>query len=86
MGFILSGTGIGGLVLAPVLHYLLDHLGVQWALRILGIWNLAVGLPVACVVRQRPGFGARSSNQNTRINMALVTRGTFFTPGTRCLL
>lgn len=77
MGFVLAGSGIGGLVLAPVLRYMLDHIGCQWALRVLGIWNLIVGLPVACVVRQRPGFGARSANGSTRINMGLITKGTF---------
>ena len=77
MGFILAGSGVGGLVLAPVLRQLLDRLGVQWALRILGIWNLIVGLPVSCVVRQRPGFGAQAANISTRVNMTLVTKGTF---------
>jgi len=51
--------------------------GVQWALRILGIWILVVGLPVGCVVWQRPGFGARAANRSTRVNMALVKKGTF---------
>lgn len=77
MGFVLAGSGVGGLVLAPVLRHLLDRAGVQWALRILGIWNFVVGLPVGCVVRQRPGFGARAANRSTRVNMALMTKGTF---------
>lgn len=77
MGFVLAGSGVGGVVLAPVLRYLLNSVGVGWALRILGIWNLIVGLPVACVVRQRPGFGARATNRSTRVNMKLVTKGTF---------
>lgn len=75
MGLILAGSGAGGLVMAPVLNHLVDKYGVGWALRILGMWNLVVGIPVACVVKQRdgPGFGAR----RTRLNMALVKRGTF---------
>ena len=77
MGFVLAGSGVGGVVLAPVLRYLLNNVGVGWTLRILGIWNLVVGLPVSCVIRQRPGFGASAANRSTRINMKLVTKGTF---------
>lgn len=74
MGVILAGSGVGGLVIAPVLQILLDKYGVHWALRILGIWNLAIGIPVSCVVRHRPGYGIRG---RTRMNMGLVKRGTF---------
>ena len=77
MGFILAGSGVGGLVFAPVLRSLLDRVGIQWTLRILGIWNLVVGLPVGCVVRQRSSFGARVANSSTRANMTLMTKGTF---------
>ncbi|KAF9498832.1 monocarboxylate transporter [Pleurotus eryngii] len=74
MGVILAGSGVGGLVIAPVLQVLLDKYGVQWALRILGIWNLVIGLPVSCVVKHRPGFGTRG---RTRLNLRLVTSSTF---------
>lgn len=74
MGVILAGSGIGGLVIAPVLQILLDKYGVHWALRILGLWNLLVGIPVASVVKHRPGFGVRG---RTRMNMGLIKRGTF---------
>ncbi|KAG6829269.1 hypothetical protein H0H92_005089 [Tricholoma furcatifolium] len=74
MGVILAGSGIGGVVIAPVLQTLVDKYGVGWALRILGIWNLLLGIPVGCVVRHRIGFGIRA---RTRINMGLVKRGTF---------
>ncbi|KAJ3861372.1 MFS general substrate transporter [Lentinula novae-zelandiae] len=53
MGTILAGSGVGGLVMALVLQFLLDHYGIQWALRILGVWNLAVAVPVSMVVRHR---------------------------------
>ncbi|KAG5637794.1 hypothetical protein H0H81_003186 [Sphagnurus paluster] len=74
MGLILAGSGIGGMVIAPVLNLLINKYGVHWALRILGIWNLAVGIPIACVIRHRPGFGTRG---RTRMNIGLVKRGTF---------
>lgn len=79
MGVILAGSGVGGLVIAPVLQVLLDKYGVGCALRTLGIWNLVIGVPVSCVIRHRPGFGfhrGRSAG-TTRINMALIKKGTF---------
>jgi MFS family permease len=74
VGFVLAGSGAGGVVMAPVLQTLLDRYGVHWALRILGIWNLAVGIPVACVARHRSGFGA---GMRTRMSMTVIKRGTF---------
>ncbi|KIM82234.1 hypothetical protein PILCRDRAFT_820618 [Piloderma croceum F 1598] len=77
MGFVLAGSGIGGLVLAPLLRFLLDRVGVQWALKILAIWNFVIALPVSLVIRQKPGFGARAADRGTMINKALMTKGTF---------
>ena len=74
MGVILAGSGVGGVVMAPVLQTLLEKYGLAWALRILGIWNLIVGIPVACVLRRRPGFGI---GDRSRMNMGLIKRGTF---------
>ena len=48
MGFILSGNGVGGLILAPLLHLMLERVGIRWTLRALGAWNLVVTVPVAC--------------------------------------
>ncbi|KAF5383380.1 hypothetical protein D9757_008389 [Collybiopsis confluens] len=84
MGFILAGSGIGGLVMALVLQFLLDHYGVQWALRILGIWNLVVAIPVSLVVKQRPGYGQSSqgsgaaSRIRSTVNSTLLRKGTFW--------
>ena len=72
MGFVLAGSGIGGLVLAPVIHTLLEGVGVEWTLRILGLWNAVVCIPVACVVRRPPGF-----QNKTRLDLQLAKRGTF---------
>ncbi|KAF7341566.1 Monocarboxylate transporter [Mycena sanguinolenta] len=77
MGCILSGAGIGGLVMAPILQVLLDKYGVRGALRILSAWNLGVAIPIAWVIRRRPGFDGMGNGANTRINMVLVKRGTF---------
>lgn len=74
VGFVLSGSGVGGVVMALVLQTLLNGYGVHWALRILGVWNLVVGIPVACVVRHRPGFAVGT---RTTVSMTVVNRGTF---------
>ncbi|OBZ78981.1 Monocarboxylate transporter 12 [Grifola frondosa] len=74
MGIVLAGSGVGGLVLAPVFHLLLDRFGVRWALRILGLWNFVLGIPVASVLTKRHGS---ASQGRTRVSMALVKRGTF---------
>jgi len=77
MGCILSGAGVGGLVMAPVLQVLLDRYGVRTSLRILAAWNFAVSVPVACVIRRRAGFDRAAQGAGTRVNMALMKRGTF---------
>ncbi|KAJ7066311.1 MFS general substrate transporter [Mycena amicta] len=77
MGCILAGSGVGGLILAPVLQLLLQKHGIHITLRILAGWNLAVGIPVAAVIRRRGTFDRASNAGRTRLNMALVRRGTF---------
>ncbi len=47
MGFVLSGSGVGGLVLAPLIRLLLTRLGGRWTLRFLSLFNLVVSLPIA---------------------------------------
>ncbi|TDL26423.1 MFS general substrate transporter [Rickenella mellea] len=77
MGLILSGSGVGGLVIAPTLHYLIVRYGVRWCLRILGLWTLVISIPVACVVRQPPAFNVGGRAAGTRVNISLLKRGTF---------
>ncbi|KAI0368932.1 MFS general substrate transporter [Pilatotrama ljubarskyi] len=76
MGIVLAGSGVGGLVLSPVFHTLLTRLGIQWALRILAIWNFVLGIPISCVVTKKHGAAANAAG-STRVSMALVKRGTF---------
>ncbi|EEB94473.1 hypothetical protein MPER_06705 [Moniliophthora perniciosa FA553] len=77
MGLILAGSGAGGLAIAPVQQYLLDRYGIQWTLRILGLWNFIIGIPVSMVIKHRSGFG-NGGRARTRINKALAKRGTFW--------
>lgn len=74
MGFVLAGSGVGGLVMAIVQQTLLDKYGPQWTLRIIAIWNFAVAIPVCSIIKHRPGFGDGASN---RMNTRLARRGTF---------
>ncbi len=76
MGIVLAGSGVGGLVLSPVFHTLLSRLGIRWAMRILGIWNLVMGIPISSVLTKRHGAAAGATG-HTRVSMALVKRGTF---------
>ncbi|KAL0950250.1 hypothetical protein HGRIS_010234 [Hohenbuehelia grisea] len=74
MGIIAAGSGVGGLVMAPALQALLSKYGIHWTLRVLAMWNLAVGIPVSAVLRHRPGFGARG---RTRLNVRRAKSNTF---------
>jgi MFS family permease len=47
MGIVLSGSGIGGLVLSPLIRLLLSHLDIRWTLRFLALFNLLISLPIA---------------------------------------
>lgn len=76
LGFILSGAGVGGLILSPVMSTLISRLGVGWALRILGIWNLVVGIPVSFVVKKR-GNVYNSGRGRTRVDLSVAKRGAF---------
>ena len=76
MGVVLAGSGVGGLVLSPVFHTMLTRLGIRWALRILGIWNFLLGIPISSVLTKKHGAAAGATGRS-RVSMALVKRGTF---------
>ncbi|KAI9454150.1 MFS general substrate transporter [Lactarius psammicola] len=71
MGIALSGSGAGGLVFAPVTQTLIDHWGAPATLRILGVWNFVVLIPVSFVIRRPPGYSP------VRPSLALAKRGAF---------
>jgi MFS family permease len=47
MGFILSETGVGGLIFSPSFQAMLKRFGPRWTLRFLSFLNLAISLPIA---------------------------------------
>lgn len=84
LGFILSGAGVGGLVLSPILNVLITKLGVRWALRILGLWNFVVGVPVSLVVKKQ-GSMYTAQGSHTRVDLSVAKRGTFIWQVLCCL-
>ncbi|OJD10609.1 hypothetical protein AJ78_08429 [Emergomyces pasteurianus Ep9510] len=82
MGFILSGAGIGGLVLSPLIRVLLDAVGARWCLRILSFANLAITLPIALFAP--PSLSA--ARRPTLVNMALAKKPAFILQSVAALL
>ena len=71
MGVALSGSGAGGLVFAPMIEALITHWGASATLRILGVWNFVVLIPIAFIIRRPPGYSP------VRPSLALAKRGAF---------
>ncbi|KAH8992475.1 MFS general substrate transporter [Lactarius akahatsu] len=71
MGIALSGSGAGGLVFAPVTQALIDQWGASKTLRILGVWNFVVLIPISFVIRRPPGYSP------VRPSFALAKKGAF---------
>ncbi|KAK1231026.1 hypothetical protein PQX77_005866 [Marasmius sp. AFHP31] len=75
MGIVLAGSSLGGLVLAPVQQYLIEHYGVHWALRILGVWNFVISIPVSIAIKQHPTLSGRGARW---VEPATLGKGTFW--------
>ncbi|KAL2395197.1 hypothetical protein ABEF93_001790 [Exophiala dermatitidis] len=73
MGFILSAAGVGGLVYAPAARAMLAKVGAAWTLRIFGLANLAMCIPIV------PGTPpSRSlSKRPTLVDVRLARRPAF---------
>jgi MFS family permease len=54
MGFAYSGIGLGGAAVPWISHTLVVHFGWQAALRALGLLIIAIGFPVAFLVKEPP--------------------------------
>ncbi|QLG70790.1 hypothetical protein HG535_0A07320 [Zygotorulaspora mrakii] len=50
MGLLFSGTGIGGLVLAPLTRFLITRIGWNWALRVCGMISFIFLVPTSLLV------------------------------------
>lgn len=73
MGFILSGAGVGGLVYAPAARAMLAKLGAAWTLRIFGLVNFAIAIPIVLSTPQSRSLSKRP----TLVDVRLAKRLTF---------
>lgn len=78
MGFVLSGNGIGGLVLSPMTQALIEKIGIRWTLRVLGLMTLLMMTPVAFVMRQAPGFDGRRYQRGVTAPRSVFRKPEFY--------
>lgn len=76
MGLVLSGAGIGGLVLSPLIRLLLAKLSIRWTLRLLSLLNLVLSLPIA-LTTPPTRFPPTTTGRRTRLDLALARKPTF---------
>ncbi|KAI9820639.1 MAG: hypothetical protein M1827_005008 [Pycnora praestabilis] len=82
MGFILSGAGIGGLVLSPLIRLLLDSIGIRWTLRALSLLNLIISLPIAMSASP----SRSDSRRPTLVNISIAKKPAFILQALAALL
>jgi len=73
MGFVLSGAGIGGLVLSPIIRILIAKISIRWTLRFLCFFNLLVSLPIALTAAP----SRFTSRRVTHIDISLAKKPAF---------
>lgn len=73
MGFVLSGAGIGAMILSPLTRGLIAAIGIRWTLRFLSFLNLAISLPIAATAPP----SRFASRRPTRINLQLALKPAF---------
>jgi MFS family permease len=69
MGFILSGSGIGGLVFSPVIRALLSNIGPRWTLRALAFLVVIISMPIAVTAAPSRFVGRRPTHINLKLAM-----------------
>jgi MFS family permease len=73
MGFILSGSGIGGLVFSPLIRALITAIGPRWTLRFLCLLNLLISMPIAITASPSRFLGRR----RTHVDLKLALKPAF---------
>ncbi len=73
MGLILSAAGVGGLVYAPAARVLLARLGAAWTLRVFGLVNFAICIPVVLATPPSRSLSKRP----TLVDIKLARRPAF---------
>ncbi|KAI9023911.1 major facilitator superfamily domain-containing protein [Hyaloraphidium curvatum] len=59
MGMTVAGGGVGGFCIALLSQYLIDHYGIPWSLRIMGLMALVSGLIGGFLIRERVPSGLK---------------------------
>ncbi|KAJ9624388.1 hypothetical protein H2204_010841 [Knufia peltigerae] len=72
MGLILSAAGVGGLVYAPAARAMLANLGAAWTLRIFGIVNFAICIPVVLATPPSRSLSKRPTLVDARLAKRLT--------------
>lgn len=67
MGFILSAAGIGGLAYAPAARVMLARVGAAWTLRILGLANFAICIPIVLATPPSRSLSKRPTLVDVRL-------------------
>ena len=52
-GIVFAGGGLGGSIIPFIIHALTARLGVAWTFRIIGVLQLATGIPAAFLIKER---------------------------------
>lgn len=72
MGLILSGAGIGGLIMAPSIRALLTAVGPRWTLRFMAFLNLLISMPIAITAAPSRFVGRRKTHLDWNLAMKPV--------------
>jgi hypothetical protein len=73
MGFILSAAGVGGLAYAPAARVMLAKVGAAWTLRIFGLVNFVISVPIALSTPPSRSLTKRP----TLVDVKLAKKATF---------
>lgn len=71
-GLVKLGGGLGATIMAVVLQALIDKVGIPWAIRIIGFFSLASGIPAALLIREHA-----PSSRASFVDMSLFKRMPF---------
>lgn len=82
MGFVLSGAGVGAVVLSITAQALIDKIGVRWTLRFLCLLNLVISTPIALHTSSSRFLTKRT----THISYSIMIKPSFMLSATAALL
>jgi MFS family permease len=67
MGFVLSGAGIGAVILSPAIRALISAVGIRWTLRSLSFLNLLISRPIATTAPPSRFASKRPTHVNAQV-------------------